>query len=111
MAKVVKTLPSSAQMRKEKQKLRLLYLHNDDCALAVLGLDVHAVEFVVWVVLVAFALQQLDDVDRLVEENGDQAFEHSEVGLVAQYPFGSPVETNQSVSSIILFYCANNTGF
>ena len=79
------------------QLARLLYLDDDDFTLAVLGFDVNAVELVLRVVLVALAFQQFHDVDRLVEEHGNQAFEHAEVSLVAQHTLRSPVESDESV--------------
>ena len=45
----------------------VLHFHDDDFVLAVPCLDVHTVEFVVFLLLVAFAFQYFNDADRLVQ--------------------------------------------
>ena len=82
--------------------LRLLYLHENDLAVAVLRLDVHTVELVVLVLLVAFALQQLHDFHPLLKQHREEPLEHAEVGLVAQDVFCSPVEPD--VMGVIFFH-------
>ena len=75
----------------------LLNLHDDDLILAVLGLDVNTVELVVRVFLVAFAFQNFNDMDWLAEEHRYQSLKHTEIGLVAQHPLCSPVESYESL--------------
>ena len=72
----------------------LLYFHKDDFVFAVSSLDIHAIELVIGVILVALALQYLNDVDGLVEEHCDKSFEHAKVSLVAQHAFGSPIKAD-----------------
>ena len=62
---------------------RVLHLDDDDFVLTVARFDVHAVEFVVFALLVALAFQYLDDADRLAQQHGEETFEHAEVGFVA----------------------------
>ena len=72
---------------------RLLYLHQNDFALRVEGLDVHAVELVVLGLLVALALQQFHDGHLLVEQHRHQALQDGIVRLVAKHALGCPVES------------------
>jgi len=51
--------------------------------------------------LVPFALQYLEDVDGLVEQDGDEAFQHAKVGLVAKHALGGPVETDEFVGLVL----------
>ena len=85
----------------------MLYLNEDDFSLAVSRFNIHSVEFVVWLFLVAFAFQNLDDVNGLVEKNGNQSLEHAKVGLVTQHTLGSPVKTDVFVVvfHIVAFLC------
>ena len=76
---------------------RVLYLDDDDLALAVAGLDIHPVELVTLRELVALALQQFHDGDGLTQEHGEETFQHAEVGLLAQQALDGPVETDISV--------------
>ena len=71
-----------------------LYLDDDDFSLAVLRLDVDAIELVVSCLLVAFALEDLLDMYRLIEQYGYQPFEYAEVSFIAQHALGSPVESD-----------------
>ena len=74
-----------------------LHLDDDQVALAVLGLDVDAVEPVGVRLLVRLALEQLHDVDLLIEEHGDEALEDAEIGLVAEDMLYGPVKPDISV--------------
>ena len=76
---------------------RVLYLDDDDLALAVAGLDIHPVELVTLRELVALALQQFHDGDGLTQEHGEETLQHAEVGLLAQQALDGPVETDISV--------------
>ena len=62
---------------------RVLHLHEYDFSLAVLGLDVHAVELVCFGQLVALTFQYFHDLRLVLEEYGEQPFQHGEVGFVA----------------------------
>ena len=62
---------------------RVLHLHEYNFSLAVLGLDVHAVELVGLGQLVPFAFQYFHDLRLVLEEHCEQPFQHGEVGLVA----------------------------
>ena len=82
-----------------------MYLNNYNLTLAVDGLYVHTVELVVAGILVAFALQYLVNGYLLAEKYGKQTFKHTEIGLVAEHPLGSPVESYEFVISVhILLY-------
>ena len=72
----------------------LLYLNDNDVALTVAGLYVHTVVLVIVVLLIAFALKYLDDMHRLIEQNGDESLQHTKVGLVAKHALGGPIEAN-----------------
>ena len=72
----------------------LLYLYKNDLILAITCFDVNAVVLVVYIILVAFALQDFDDMNRLIEKNGYQSFKNSKVGFVTQHALGSPVKTD-----------------
>ena len=80
-----------------------LHLDDDQVALAVLGLDVDAVEPVGVRLLVRLALEQLHDVDLLVEEHGDEALEDAEIGLVAEDMLYGPVKPDISVVLLHIF--------
>ena len=71
-------------------------LHFDDyqVSLAVLGLDIHAVELVVFRLLVRLALEELDNLHVLFQKHGNQSLEDSEVGLVPEHVFHRPVKPN-----------------
>ena len=76
---------------------RQLDFHNDDFFLAVSRLDVHAVELVGRVILVALAFENLQDMDGLSEQHGEEAFEDGEVLLVAENFLRGPVKADVSV--------------
>ena len=78
----------------------VLYLHDDDFALAVQCFDVHTVELVICGLLVALALKQLDDGNLLIQKYGEEAFEHTEVGFLAKEALHRPVKTDISVRLI-----------
>ena len=84
-----------------------LHLDDDDVALGVLRLDVDAGELAVGSVLVCLALQYLVNHHRLADEHSHQTLEHTEVGLVTEYPLHGPVETDDSfvVSHNASFFC------
>ena len=67
----------------EVEVIGLLDLDEDDLAEAVLGLDIDAVELVLFVLLVALAFEEFGDGDVLAEDGGDEPLEDGEVGLVA----------------------------
>ena len=71
-----------------------LHLYYDDLSLGVLGFDVHAVELVVLCFLIAFALQYFLYFNGLAQQHGDESFQYSKVGLVAQHALHCPVETD-----------------
>ena len=75
----------------------LLYFHEYDFIIAVACLNVHTVELVVAVILVALALQNLDDVHRFVDQYSYESLKHAEVSLVAQHALGGPVKSDISV--------------
>ena len=76
---------------------RVLHLDDNDFILTVARLDVHTVELIVFTLLVALAFQYLDNADRLAQQHGEEAFEHAEVGFVAQQALHRPVKTYISV--------------
>ena len=79
------------------QLTSLLYLDKNDLVFTVTRFNIHAIEFVVGFLLIAFTFQNFDDVDRLVEKNGNQSFEYPKVCFVAQHSFGCPVKTDEFV--------------
>ena len=80
---------------------RVLYFHDDDLTLAVFSLDVYTVEFIVDSQLVAFALQQFDDLHLFVQQHRQKTFQHAEIGFLTQQALDRPVETD-----IIIFHKA-----
>ena len=77
----------------------VLHLDDDDVSLAVLGFDVHTVELVVFVLLVAFAFQNFDNLGLVIEKHGEESLQHAEVGFVAEQPFDGPIEADVVVFS------------
>ena len=87
--------------------------------LAVLGLDIHAVEFIGVRFLIRFAFKKLDYLHILVQEHGDQPFENPEVAFIPEHMFHSPVKADicillrhkyvisQFSTNIILFFYYN----
>ena len=71
---------------------RVLNFYDDNIALAVFGLDIHAVELIIFSLLVAFTFQDLNDFDRFTNEHGEEPLKDIEVGLLSQQAFDSPVE-------------------
>ena len=71
-----------------------LYFYDDDFAVFLLGLYIYAIELVVGGFLIAFALQDFHDANLAPEKDGDESFEHSKVGLVAQHALHGPVKTD-----------------
>ena len=61
----------------------VLDLDENDLPFAVQGFDVDAVVLVVGTFLVAFALEDFDDLDLFVQHDGQEAVEHVEIGLLA----------------------------
>ena len=86
----------------------VLYFHDDDVALAILGLDVNPVELVVLSLLVPLALKNLDNLDGLIEKYGQESLQDTKVGLLSEQPLDGPVETYVLVSKfchvIVLHY-------
>ena len=76
----------------------VLYLHDDDLPLAVAGFYVHTVELVVFLLLVALALEYVDNLHLLTEKHGEKTFQHHKVCLLAQQALYCPVEAHISVS-------------
>jgi len=74
--------------------------HNDDLVFAVTRLYVDTVEFIRFIQLIAFTLQNLDDTDGLTQQNGEKTLQHAEIGLVTQQAFHSPIKT------IYLSFCS-----
>ena len=78
----------------------VLHLYDDDFVFAVPGLDVHAVEFLVFALLVSFTFQYLYDAYRFVQQHCEETLQHAEVGFIAQQPFHRPVKSDISVCII-----------
>lgn len=75
----------------------VLDFDEDDLVLAVAGLDVDAVGLVVLVDAVAFAFEDFEDSDGLAQQDGEEAFEDGEVGLLVQEALDGPVEADVAV--------------
>ena len=82
------------------QLVRLLYLHNDNLIFAISCLDVNTVELVTLSVLVAFALKNLNNLDRLAYQNRHQSFKNNKIGFITQHTLGSPIETDIPIGII-----------
>ena len=76
---------------------RVLYLYYYYLALRVLGFYVNTVELIVLTLLITLALQYLDNLHLLTNENGKEAFQNSEVGFLTEQSLNCPVETYVSV--------------
>ena len=72
----------------------ILNLHNNDLVFAVTRLYVDTVEFIRFIQLIAFTLQNLDDTDGLTQQNGEKTLQHAEIGLVTQQALHRPIKTN-----------------
>jgi hypothetical protein len=81
----------------EVEVVGLLDLDEDDVAEAVLGLDIDAVELVVFVALVALAFEEFGDGDVFVEDSGDEPWRMVKSALSRKMFFGGPVETDDVV--------------
>ena len=77
----------------------LLYLHQDNLTLGVLGLYVHTVILVVLRLLVRLGVEQLYDGNLFFHQHGDKPLEDGEVGLVAKHVLRGPVKADISVLS------------
>ena len=62
----------------------VLDFDDDNLAFTVQSLDVHTVEFVVKSRLVAFTFEDFQNLDFFADHDGQETFEHTEVGLLAQ---------------------------
>ena len=82
----------------------VLYLDDDDLALAVERLDVDAVELVVRSFLVALAFEDFDNLDLFAQHDGQETVEHIEIGLLAQQTLDGPVEANIPVLQLFSFH-------
>lgn len=78
---------------------RKLYLDDDELPFVVLRHDIDAVELGIFLFLVPFAFKNFLDFYLLVEKHRNEPFEHAEIGLVAEYSLGCPVETYVSVAN------------
>ena len=83
----------------------LLYFHEDDLILTIPRLDIHSIKLIVDIILIALALQNLDDMDRFVKEHCYQPLENAKVSLVAQHALGGPIETNILVVVHSIAFC------
>ena len=77
---------------------RVLYFHDNYLALAVLCLDIHAIELVVRLLLIAFALKDVYYLHLLIQEYLQESLKHIEVGFLTKQSLDSPVKTYISVS-------------
>ena len=78
----------------EMDLARQLHLDDDELATAVACHDIDAVVLVVDVILVALAFEDLLNFNLFADEDGHEAFQHVEIGLVAQHALGGPVKTD-----------------
>ena len=74
-----------------------LNLHDDDFIPAVLCLDIHTVELIVGIILIALAFQEFNNMNTFIQENGHKTFKHPEISLLPKDALGGPVETNNPV--------------
>ena len=86
------------------QLTTLLNLHQDNLTLRVLGLDVHAVVFVVLALLVRLTLQQFQNGHFLAHQHRDKTLEDGKVGLVAQHVLRCPVKADKSLLTHSSFF-------
>ena len=71
-----------------------LHLHDDDIATLVFRLDINPIKLVGGVLLVALALQDLDDLYLLTREDGNQSLQYGEVRLVTQHAHHGPIKSD-----------------
>jgi len=62
----------------------VLDFDDDDLTFAVQGFDIDTIEFVVGTFLIAFAFEDFEDTDLFTQHDGQEAVEHTEVGLLTQ---------------------------
>ena len=74
-----------------------LHLHNDDFPFAVQGLNVHTIKLVRRTFLIALAFQYFRYRYFFLQQNGNQAFQHGKICLVAQHTLHGPVETDEFI--------------
>ena len=72
----------------------VLHLDEYQFPFGIQGQQIHTVILVELVFLIAFALQQLADGDFLIQKRGQQSFQHTEIGLVAQQALHRPIKTD-----------------
>ncbi len=81
----------------------ILHFDENDFALAVACLDVHAVELVVGIFLVSLAFENFHDFYFLAEKHGEKSFQYVEVRLLPQQPLHGPVK-----AYVFVFQCTHN---
>ena len=69
-----------------------LHLHDDDVTTLVFRLYIDPVELVGGVLLIALALQNLDNLHLLAREDSDQTLQYGKVGLIAKHALHGPVK-------------------
>jgi hypothetical protein len=83
-----------------------LDLDDDDDLLATIGdLDVDPVVFVLFTILVAFALQNLANLDVIEEQLREEAFQDDEIGLAFEESFHGPIESYEFAFGHIVSPC------
>ena len=79
----------------------ILHFDQDNLSLGILCLDIHPVVLVPFGLLVPFAFQDLHDLHRLTEEDGQEPFQHTKVSLLPEQTLDGPIESDIQVS----FFC------
>ena len=73
-------------------------IYNDNFSLAIFGFDIYTIKFIFSCLLVAFALQDINNLDRFIQKHSQEALKHPKVRLLAKQTLDSPVKTYVSIS-------------
>ena len=76
----------------------VLYLDDNDFSLAVFRLDINPVELIISLLLITFAFQNINNLDRFIQKYSQEALKHPKVRLLAKQTLDSPVKTYVSIS-------------
>ena len=74
-------------------------IYNDNFSLAIFGFDIYTIKFIFSCLLVAFTLQDINNLDRFIQKHSQEALKHSKVSLLAKQALDCPVKSDVSISS------------
>ena len=73
-------------------------IYNDNFSLAIFGFDIYTIKFIFSCLLVAFTLQDINNLDRFIQKYSQEALKYTKVRLLAKQTLDSPVKTYVSIS-------------